>query len=604
MKKLYRRISALFSLFQTKLLTAFLLCALLPLTVISFVSYSVSRSIAWDKTMDSSILAADQLHVQLTERINQAENVADTLQYYMYSLLKTDEQEIATYLDMLTLLRTNISLYISTFDFHQICVFLQDDKFGSREGLYFYPLSALKEFSVSPSELHTLGASSLWMYRPQVQSPFLLHSSDSKTDSAICCRALFNQGSRHLDYAYFIVIDTTEFSSLFAASFLNTDVAGYLVLPDGLVIAASEQELCGEFLPAGLMQDINNCTEPYFRYEDSYFHSLALDNGWYQVTEIPTDYITDSTAILLRTILLTLLFALPATLLVIFFISRNLSMRIHTLSNTMKEFRLNPQLTAGQILTVSKPENPNLYDEIDELGLTFEQMQTAIAQNMHSLLDFSLKEERLKYQLLQSQINPHFLYNILGTIRTCQSLGKLDIADRMITDLTRFYRMTLHKSGELILLKDELEIATLYLNMEKLCHNNNLDWEINLEDGIENFLICRFTLQPFLENSIVHGISAQTPNILIRIDISYGDDTVLVKIADNGIGIMPDKLLELRQSLDSRTITYDKHFGICNVNARISSAHYGNGHIDIQSSPGNGTCITIEFLQMEGVDIN
>lgn len=279
-------------------------------------------------------------------------------------------------------------------------------------------------------------------------------------------------------------------------------------------------------------------------------------------------------------------------------------MRIHTLSNAMKEFRLNPQLTAGQILTVSKPKNPNLYDEIDELGLTFEQMQTAIAQNMHSLLDFSLKEERLKYQLLQSQINPHFLYNILGTIRTCQSLGKLDIADRMITDLTRFYRMTLHKSDELILLKDELEIATLYLNMEKLCHNNNLDWEINLEDGIENFLICRFTLQPFLENSIVHGISAQTPNILIRINISYGDDTVLVKIADNGIGIMPDKLLELRQSLDSRTITYDKHFGICNVNARISSAHYGNGHIDIQSSPGNGTCITIEFLQMEGVDIN
>ncbi len=192
----------------------------------------------------------------------------------------------------------------------------------------------------------------------------------------------------------------------------------------------------------------------------------------------------------------------------------------------------------------------------------------------------------------------------MGTIRTCQSLGKLDIADRMITDLTRFYRMTLHKSDELILLKDELEIATLYLNMEKLCHNNNLDWEINLEDGIENFLICRFTLQPFLENSIVHGISAQTPNILIRINISYGDDTVLVKIADNGIGIMPDKLLELRQSLDSRTITYDKHFGICNVNARISSAHYGNGHIDIQSSPGNGTCITIEFLQMEGVDIN
>lgn len=599
MKKLYQQISGLFSLFQAKLLTAFLLCTLIPLAIISYVSYTVSRSIAWDKTMDSAILAADQLHVQLTDRIHQAENLADTIQYHMYTLLKTSEEETSAYLDSLTLLRTNISLYLSTFDFHQICVFLRDNKFGSKEGLYFYPLSRLEDFNVSPLDLQTLGASSLWIYRPQVRSPFLLHSSEAKTDSAICCRALFNQGSRQLEYAYFIIIDTEEFSDLFAASFLNTDVSGYLVAPNGIVVAASEERLRNRPLSSDLMQEIRQCQKPYFLYDNSFFHCLALDNGWYQVTEIPTDYITDSTTVLLRTILLTFLFTLPVTLLVIFFISRNLSVRIHTLSNAMKDFRLNPQLTAGQILTVPKPDNPGLYDEIDELGLTFEQMQASISQNMSSLLELSLKEERLKYQLLQSQINPHFLYNILGTIKTCQSLGKLDTADRMITDLTRFYRMTLHKSDELILLKDELEIAALYLNMEKLCRNNTLEWEIGLEDGIDNFLICRFTLQPFLENSILHGISAQTPDILIQIEALYGDDTVIIKITDNGIGIAPDQLSELRQSLDSRIITYDKHFGICNVNARISSPLYGNGHIDIQSAPGKGTCIAIEFAQME-----
>ena len=139
--------------------------------------------------------------------------------------------------------------------------------------------------------------------------------------------------------------------------------------------------------------------------------------------------------------------------------------------------------------------------------------------------------------------------------------------------------------------------------MEKQCRNNYLDWEVNMEDGIENFLICRFTLQPFLENSILHGISAQTPNILIRIDAFYGDDTVLIKITDNGIGIPSDKLCEIRQNLNARTVTYEKHFGICNVNARISSPHYGNGHIEIQSMLNKGPCITIEFSQMEGVEI-
>lgn len=73
--------------------------------------------------------------------------------------------------------------------------------------------------------------------------------------------------------------------------------------------------------------------------------------------------------------------------------------------------------------------------------------------------------------------------------------------------------------------------------MEKLCHKDNLDWEIEAEDGIENFLICKFTLQPFLENSILHGISSGTPAVFISIHVLYGDDTVVISIEDNGAGM-------------------------------------------------------------------
>ena len=240
--------------------------------------------------------------------------------------------------------------------------------------------------------------------------------------------------------------------------------------------------------------------------------------------------------------------------------------------------------------------------EIQHLGRSIGGMARRIQALMNDIVAEHESKRKSAFDPLQSQINPHFLYNILGSIKTCQSLGKLDVADQMISDLTRFYRLTLHKSDELIPLRDELEIATLYLNMEKLCHNHNLDWQITLEDGIENFLICRFTLQPLLENCILHGISAGTPNILIRIAAAYGDDTVLLKIEDNGAGIPPEKLQELRQSLQDQTVNYEKHFGICNVNARISSAHYGSGRIQIESSLCQGTCVTIEFDQMEGVE--
>lgn len=192
-------------------------------------------------------------------------------------------------------------------------------------------------------------------------------------------------------------------------------------------------------------------------------------------------------------------------------ISGNLTKRLKRLSLAMESFHLGKNTPSPVPELVSAAKSPSSYDEIDRLGITFQNMQASLNQNMDSILELSLSEERLKYQLLQSQINPHFLYNILGSIKTCISLDRLKTADEMITDLTRFYRLTLRKSGDLIAIRDELEIARLYLEMEKLCHGDSLSWEIRAEDGIQNFLICRFTLQPFLENSIQHGISRQTP---------------------------------------------------------------------------------------------
>ncbi|MFQ7499305.1 MAG: sensor histidine kinase, partial [Blautia coccoides] len=232
----------------------------------------------------------------------------------------------------------------------------------------------------------------------------------------------------------------------------------------------------------------------------------------------------------------------------------------------------------------------------------FQNMQESLNQNMDSILELSLSEERLKYQLLQSQINPHFLYNILGSVKTCISLERLDTAQEMITDLTRFYRLTLRKSGDLITIKDELEIARLYLEMEKLCHKDSLSWEIRAEDGIQNFLICRFTLQPFLENSIQHGISRQTPCVHILLDVSYGDDTVIITIKDNGAGIAPRQLEELRATLKNKTVDYQKHFGIGNVNKRLSSPSFGSGTVQVESRLNEGTEIVITFEQMEESD--
>lgn len=195
-----------------------------------------------------------------------------------------------------------------------------------------------------------------------------------------------------------------------------------------------------------------------FHSGDKYYNCCTLSNGWLHVTEIPESYIQGNTHILIRALLITVLIFLPLTVIIVILFSENLTRKITALSYAMETFQLGHDPEHLSIVTVPHPDDPSRYDEIDRLGITFEDMQHTIAGNLKSIVNLSVNEERLKYQLLQSQINPHFLYNILGSIRTCQSLGKLDIADQMIADLTAFYRLTLRKSKELIPIKDELKL--------------------------------------------------------------------------------------------------------------------------------------------------
>lgn len=587
------------SSFQSKLLLAFLAATLLPLSIIAGISWHISYGIAEDKILDSVLMSDEQLNAQLNSRLRQTETVADTIRYQMYSLSQTSE-ELYLSLDAISNVRNNISQYKSAFDFYHIFLFLPSGQIGADEGVYFFPLEKLSHFQLSQEELASFGSSSVWVLRRNVKLPAVLSACEA--DAVLCCRSLTDQGTGIMEYAYCIAIDAEEFSNQLNASFGSPEFASYLLSQDGQIIAHKDPSQNGTSMESSKRSLLLEHPDSFFHYKGTYYHNVSLENGWLHVTEIPDSYIASNTRPLIQSILLALTFFIPLTICVIILFSKSLTRRLTVLSNAMERFRLDQNQTKPSIITVPRPDNPEEYDEIDRLGITFEEMQNTISGSLKSIVDLSIREERLKYQLLQSQINPHFLYNILGSIKTCQTLGKLDIANQMITDLTAFYRLTLRKSRELIPIRDELEIARLYLNMEKLCHSRQLEWNITTEDGVENFMICKFTLQPFLENSIHHGLTANGKPLHIDVAVCYGDDTVIITIQDNGAGISPQTLAQLQNAMEHKIINYEKHFGISNVNARISNPLYGNGTVRVESQLMEGTCITIEFQQMEDTD--
>lgn len=136
--KFHKCIPPSFSSFRYKLLLAFLIATMVPLISLTFISYHISYNIARDRIIDSAVMTDKQLVSQLNDRLGQVENVADTIQFQMYSLNHSSSNKVDA-LKKFTAVKNNISLYKSTFDFFHIYVFLQPDQLGSKEGCTSFP---------------------------------------------------------------------------------------------------------------------------------------------------------------------------------------------------------------------------------------------------------------------------------------------------------------------------------------------------------------------------------------------------------------------------------------------------------------------------------
>jgi two-component system sensor histidine kinase YesM len=590
-----------FSSFQSKLIAGFVLCTVIPLLAIGIFAYNISFHIAEDKIINSVILSDNLLVHNINNRFSQMENVADSTQFYMYNLYSKPQNPISEYMDTFGSIRNSIYSLRDTFKFDEICAFVKPDVFISKEGLMFHSLSELKNYGISQEDMMNIGISSKWMFRGHLKYPFMLSPNERSVDSILCARSLRKSSTNSLEYAFFITIKSDELSDLLRASFENSSIKSYLLQENGVITAHTSYRYVGNVLTKEKFRIIKSHADQdsTFSYNSEKYFVNLLSNGWYLVTEIPNSYINENIGVLINIILLSLLIMIPLIIGVTIFISNNLTKKLKKLTRVVESADI-----SGNNITVKQlgklfSTNPAYKDEIDTLADAFENMVQTIDTSFNNILDLSIQEEKLKYQLLQSQINPHFLYNILGSIQTCQSLGKMDIANQMISDLSKFYKMTLRKSNDLISIKDELEIASLYLNMESLCKDNSFSWEIKMEDAsIENFMICKFILQPFLENSIIHGMQSSHAPLKIDITVSYGEDTIIILIQDNGVGIETSHLEELKYLLDNKIIDYSKSFGISNVNARISSELFGSGSIEIESTLAVGTTVKIEFQQI------
>lgn len=233
-------------------------------------------------------------------------------------------------------------------------------------------------------------------------------------------------------------------------------------------------------------------------------------------------------------------------------------------------------------------------DEVADIDKVFTGMLLQINILTQQKFQNEINKKIMEMKLLQEQINPHFLYNSLSSIKwAVHNTGRTnlpEIIDNVIDSMVKFYRLSLNKGQEIISVQNELEIVKCYISVQKFTYDSTFDvlWDVDPETL--KYCCIKLILQPFVENAILHGLNPKKTEGLLKISSLYENSSIVFIIEDNGVGFDAENLkekTELERSLYGG-------FGIHNSIKRIHLVYGERSRVAIKSKSKKGTKVIIE----------
>ncbi len=222
----------------------------------------------------------------------------------------------------------------------------------------------------------------------------------------------------------------------------------------------------------------------------------------------------------------------------------------------------------------------------------------SMVKNMRKLFSVILEQESEKrlteLEVLNSQINPHFLYNSLDSVVWMTESGRYEEAKQMVLSLARLFRIALSKGSNIISINNELEHAQNYMIIQKIRYKNKFTFDIACDESVKDLFFLKLTLQPLLENAIYHGMASAVDDGQINVNV-YSDGRYLIAdVTDNGIGIPPDKVSKLLdEKYADKGFSKGSGIGLFNVDKRIRLTFGKKYGLEIISEPDEGTTVRV-----------
>ena len=371
----------------------------------------------------------------------------------------------------------------------------------------------------------------------------------------------------------------------------------YLIDGDGEIIYHPRQQL----IYAGLLEENNLAAAGYT--DGSHQETFGGTRrevtvktvgytGWKLVGVVPSENLWDNYGQLVLFFLFVVLFSVFLLVFVNLRLSEWITAPVKKLDRAVKE------LEHGSTEVDFDVGGPG---EMEHLSHSVRSMVSTMRHLMDDIIEQEEQKRRSELEVLQSQINPHFLYNTLDSVIWMTENGRTDDAVVMLTSLARFFRISLSRGSSIIPIRDELEHARHYLTIQKMRYKNKFSATITAEDGVESLCTIKLIVQPILENAIYHGMAYVDGDGEITVRAFRDGGDVLIEVSDNGPG-MPEEVVESLLNPNGPAAAAGAKgsgIGFRNVHRRIRLTFGADYGLTIFSEPDDGTTVRIRLPALD-----
>lgn len=579
---------------RNKMLILYALCVFIPIVFTNVVFNSVTTNNVKNQRMKDISRALEQIKNEFRNEIDKAVSVSYVFfnDYNLNSILETNYEQPATYVEAYdSYYRRILNVYTPIYSSVQnIKIYLDNPTLLHSGGIGF--LSVQVKQSPWYQAIQASGTKETIFIRTMSEDQLMIGRDAPARDAFSIVRRLNNFNLENKwEKVLKIELRTPAIDQIFSNLNLNGYI--YLLNEEGIVEYSTDPTVDwrNEFMSYSSVKLPADAIE----FSTVYHDNVSYLQGWRIIGIISEDEVFSEVRKSREFVIWLAAVNLFLSTMIIVWITRSMNVRLVNIVRHMKKVK-NQQFDTIQ--------QPATQDEIGQLTGEFNRMTMQIRSLISDVYvadiqkkALELERRRAQLHALQSQINPHFLFNALETIRMRSLIKKETETAKIIHNMAKIFRSSLTWSNDKITVAEEMEFIDCFLEIQKYRFGDRLDYQLHIDPQVMNWKVPKMVFLPFVENASIHGIEPLKNGGLIELYIRQEEGELTFSVRDNGTGMEPEQVQQIYGYLESEDEIGDR-VGIQNVIYRLKMTYENRFTLTIESAPGNGTLVRIR-LPME-----